>query len=144
MAVFGDAIDLAAVRVHRGKYLFFQPDHVAMAPDGDIYFPAPVYRPDFAADVDGRSWLVHELVHVWQHQRGVNLILAAPFSRRYGYGALTASTRFDRLNIEQQAALVTDWYLLSQGRDPHHGAGAIADYRRVIPFAPDRASTAAP
>lgn len=136
--IFGEAIDYARVLVHRGKFIFFQPDNTAMTPNGQIYFPDPVYKPDFSLNVDDRAWLIHELVHVWQHQRGVNLILAAPFSRRYDYGRITGSTDFARLNIEQQASVVADYYYLTQGRRTLHGSGTLADYRRIIPFLPGR------
>lgn len=137
-SVFGDAIDLSTVVVHRDKYIFFQPDDTAMTPNGQIYFPEPVYRADFTGDVDARAWMVHELVHVWQHQQGVNVILAAPFARRYNYGQLNAQSLFGAYNIEQQASIVADYYYLTQGRRTIHGSGPIEQYRRIIPFPPAR------
>lgn len=135
-AIFGNEIVYRTVVVHRGKYVFLQPDDTAMTPNGEIYFSEPVYKADFATTVGDRAWLVHELTHVWQYQHGVNVILAAPFSRNYTYGKITARTRFADLNIEQQAALVADYYLIGQGQSPFHGSGTLADYRAVVPFWP--------
>lgn len=132
--VFGTEIDYRRVRVHRGKYIFFQPSDTAMTPNGEIYFPEPVYKADFATSVGDRSWLIHELTHVWQYQHGVNVRLAAPFSRNYNYGKITTKTRFSDLNIEQQASMVADYYLISQGYGPQNGSGTLTEYRAVIPF----------
>lgn len=134
--VFGNAINYALVKVHNGKYIFFQPNDTAMTPNGEIYFPQPVYKADYSTNVNDLSWIIHELTHVWQHQQGVNVIMAAPFSRNYEYGKLTTSTRFSKLNIEQQAAVVADYYLLTQHYHTQHGSGAIEDYKSVIPFRP--------
>ena len=134
--IFGTAINYAIVVVHRGKYIFFQPDDTAMTPNGQIYFPTPVYKDDFSTNPRDASWIIHELTHVWQYHQGVNLILAAPFSRNYHYGALTSTTNFSALNIEQQAAVVADYYLRTQHYATINGSGAIGDYRTVIPFRP--------
>ncbi len=135
-SVFGNAINYSRVWVHRGKYIFFQPDDTAMTPNGELYFPEPVYKADFTTNANDRSWLIHELTHVWQYQHGVNVILAAPFSRNYDYGKITATTNFAKLNIEQQAALVADYYLIQHGLAPYHGSGTLAEYRAVVPFKP--------
>ncbi len=135
-AVFGTAIDYRQVLVHRGKYIFFQPSDTAMTPNGEIYFPDGVYKPDFSSTVSDTSWLIHELTHVWQYQSGVNVRLAAPFSRNYTYGPIGPATRFAALNIEQQASAVADFYLLQHGYLPQKGSGTLAQYRALVPFHP--------
>lgn len=135
-AIFGSAIRYQEVRIHRGKYIFFQPSDTAMTPNGEIYFPEPVYKPDYSTNVADTSWLIHELTHVWQYQTGVNVRLRAPFSRNYDYGKLTPATRFSDLNIEQQAASVADYYLLEHGTGTQHGTGTLRDYQALIPFLP--------
>src|SRR3546814_8173487 len=37
-SVFGDAIDYDRVRIHNRNWFWLQPRHVAMAPDGHIWF----------------------------------------------------------------------------------------------------------
>lgn len=133
-AIFGSDIDYSRVYIHRGKWMPFQPHDTAMTPLGEIYFPQGVYKADFSTNVPDKAWLIHELTHVWQYQQGANLILAAPGSRNYDYGKITRATRFDRLNIEQQASVVADYYLIQQGHSPEHGSGTLSDYRAVIPF----------
>ena len=81
-SVFGDAIDYAPVRIRARKWAFFQPKRVVMAPRGHIHFhPAGTgYCDDFcAAHLDAQGLFIHEMVHVWQHQQGVNLILTCTF-----------------------------------------------------------------
>ena len=134
--VFGDAIRYDAVRVHGAKYVFFQPGNVAMTPNGAIYFPPATYKPDFATTLGDAGWLLHELTHVWQWQCGVWVKLRAPFSRNYHYGSPRARARYGRFNIEQQAAMVEDYFRLTHGAKPVHGAGPVEDYRAVIPFLP--------
>lgn len=52
-------------------------DDRAHAPDGNIYYPpdARDYGVDnFAtADLNARATFIHEMAHVWQHQKGVRV-----------------------------------------------------------------------
>ena len=132
--IFGSAITFERVLVHRGKYIFFQPSHKAMTPNGEIYFPEAVYKPDFSQNVPDMSWMIHELTHVWQYQTGVDVRLAAPFSTNYEYGKLDATVKFSEFNIEQQAAIVTDYFLKTNGYTAQYGTGSLDDYKAVIPF----------
>ncbi|MCL2848964.1 MAG: hypothetical protein FWE61_02815, partial [Micrococcales bacterium] len=72
--VFGDAIDYSVVLVHNHGYPLlggFQPDDVAVTPNGEMYFPAPSHLADFSAGSAANArWFVHEMVHVWQYQLG--------------------------------------------------------------------------
>ena len=83
--IFGAAIRYGNVRVHGGYYVFFQPREVAMTPNGQVYFPPHRYREDFSTTVGDAGWLLHELTHCWQWQRGRWVKLLAPFSRNYLY-----------------------------------------------------------
>jgi hypothetical protein len=117
--VFGDAIDYPRVRIVRRKWAFFQPRHVVMAPRGSIHFhPAgSLYRDDFAsARLGDQGLFIHEMTHVWQHQKGVCLPLA-----RYG--------------IEQQAEIVRHAFLLRAGAIVP-GAPPAEQYESVLPFRP--------
>src|SRR3712207_6076005 len=86
--VFGNAIDPSLIRFHRAKWWIFQPPSIVMAPDGHIWFhPAnPSWREDFStAPLHLRALIVHELTHVWQHQRGIYLPLRRHPFCRYSY-----------------------------------------------------------
>jgi len=100
-----------------------------------ICWPSRALSPDLSAgDLPTRSTLVHELVHVWQAQAGVNLLLAklkagdAPTAYAY---APTADCVWDRLNIEQQAMVVEHRYRLEEGDAVPAGRDF---YDRVCPF----------
>ena len=135
--VFGDAIDYAAARVANRKWAFFQPREVAMAPRGCIHFNprGTAYRDDFGCEgVAMQAFFLHELTHVWQHQRGVNLLVRRHPFCRYSY-ALHPGRPFHRYGIEQQAEIVRHAFLLRQGvRVP--GAPPAETYAGLIPFGP--------
>jgi hypothetical protein len=120
--VFGDAVDCAATRVIHGKAFLWQPDHVAMAPDGRMYFPGRLHREDFSCEPSEpvRAMFVHELAHVMQHQQGVDVracglriflrggYLARNVARTY---ASDPAAAYASLNIEQQATRWEQRYL---------------------------------
>lgn len=91
-----------------------------------------------------QAMLIHELVHVWQAQQGVNLLLAklragdSHASYRY---PLDPGCGWEALNIEQQAMAVEHRFLLSRGgRVPADGAF----YDRLCPFDPVSDSSIGP
>ncbi len=80
------------------------------------------------------SHLVHELAHVWQYERiGARYMpraIQAQQSREgYNYGGVTALqelenqnlTNFHSLNMEQQAEVFTDFYLIQKNKRPQYG-----------------------
>src|SRR3546814_2059345 len=72
-SVFGDAIDYDRVRIHNRKWFWLQPRHVAMAPDGHIWFHplGRLFREDFCrASLDMQGLFIHEMTHVAQSQLG--------------------------------------------------------------------------
>ena len=134
-SVFGSSIDPAAVTIRNAKFWMFHPWWVTMAPDGHIWCHPNGFNwcADYAAETLGlRAHFVHEMVHVWQRQQGINLILRRPPMARYGY-RLTPGKAFGRYGIEQQACIVADAYLLREGRAVP-GKPPLSDYAGVIPF----------
>jgi len=120
--VFGAALDPAPIRIHRAKWFPFQPRNVAMAPDGHIWFhpDSGLWRADFAdAPQLLQAFLVHELTHVWQHQKGVCLLLRRHPFCRYAY-QIEPGRPFRRYGIEQQAMIVEDAFAARYAgrRDP--------------------------
>lgn len=140
--MFGGAIDYGRVAIVRRKWAFFQPRHVVMAPRGSIHFhPAgTLYRDDFAAaSLADQGLFIHEMTHVWQHQRGIFLPLARHPLCRYRY-TLVPGRPFGCYGIEQQAEIVRHAFLLRRGVSlPGKPDGAT--YERLLPFHGDCVST---
>lgn len=134
-SVFGDAIDYAAVRLARRKWAFFQPRDRVMAPSGCIHFhpQSDAWRDDFAtAHLTLQGLFIHEMVHIWQHQRGIFLPLARHPFCRYAY-ALKPGQPFHRYGIEQQGEIVRHAFLLRHGATVA-GAPSLEQYRTLLPF----------
>lgn len=136
--MFGDTVNLGLTRIHRGKYAFWQPDDTAMSPDGQVYFPAPIYQDDFSVNAGDMSFLIHELTHVWQVQSGIWLKFRRLLQGGlYDYGRIGQARDIGTYTLEQQASIVADWYRVRHRLSPQHGSGTSADYgavvRRAIP-----------
>jgi len=131
--VFGDALDLERVRIHARPWLPLQFRGAALAPDGHVWFHAADHRDDFSCEpLAKQAWLVHELVHCWQHQQGMALVLRGIFERRYGY-VLEPEKPFSRYGIEQQAEIAAHAFLLRRGACLR-GAAPLAAYDAVLAF----------
>lgn len=134
--VFGDAVDSEPVLLHREKWWAFQPRRVTMAPDGHMWFHPreSSWHPDFSqASLSDQGHFVHEMVHVWQHQCGIDLRFARPPFARYRYLPLVPGRPFGRYGIEQQAEIVRHAFLLGRGaRLPD--CPPLEVYAALIPF----------
>ena len=130
-AGYGDQIkDYDSVRIYSRKWMPFQGAEVAMAPDGNIYWPAAKDCADLTACIvtskagykySTHRTFIHEMGHVMQHQQGINVALhALPLHIARGislglYDPYMDRSQFDRtpspsgLNVEAQA----DWYMHS-------------------------------
>lgn len=120
--VFKDSLNYKRVKVHKGKYIFFQPENVLMTPNGEIYAPAKTYQADFSqAGLNWQELFIHEMTHVWQYQTGV---LSPRFSgifefikngfdyqKAYSYVLASGKDLID-YGMEQQAAIVADYFLV--------------------------------
>lgn len=141
--VFGDALDLAPVRLHAHPFGAFA---VTIGPR--ILFPGEPPRDFAAAPLEAQGWLVHELVHAWQFQTAPLRTLAswAKVALSGGYGPGLPGYRYPwppppwrRLNLEQQASLVQDAFL-DRGRRPRFGVPETAKgvnparYAGLTPF----------
>ena len=134
-SVFGDAIDYAPVRIVQRKWAFFQPRETVMAPTGSIHFypQGTRYREDFASSsLDDQGLFIHEMVHVWQHQKGIMLpIRRHPFCR-YDY-AIRPGLPLHGYGIEQQAEIVRHAFIMRRGALVI-GAPELARYEEILPF----------
>ena len=124
--VFKDSIDYSRVKVHRGGWWgLFGFQNTAVTPNGEMYFPdhLDLYSDDFSAGVLHRykALFFHEMAHVWQYQLGYPVkregakISWSDDSYRYEVGGGTILSQF---NMEQQAEIISDYYIICVLREP--------------------------
>lgn len=118
--LYGSGIRYYEVWVHRGSYLPFnaQDFNTAMSPNGELYFMEGTYEDDYSMSnrtmplVDGAHLFMHEMMHVWQHQRGMMVRMRGAFSWAVDYSySLDKSSLMD-YGLEHQACIVSDYWLL--------------------------------
>ena len=132
---FGEALDLDGIRLMGTPWPFdraFVPGRW-LGRDW-ILWPGRSLPEDFAvAPVALQAVLIHEMVHVWQAQRGVNLLVgklrAGDGPKAYGYPAVRCG--WDALNLEQQAVAVEDRFRARRGLRTHSEA---AHYAKTCPM----------
>ena len=117
--VYKFALDYSLVKIHDGKYAFFQPSQSGMTPNGEIYVDG-VYMSDYSKGVPAiQGFFIHEMAHVYQHQLKIlNPIFAAisesfmhgfDYAKAYHY-TLDANKDLLDYEIEQQAAIIEDYF----------------------------------
>ncbi|MFC4953690.1 type IV secretion protein Rhs [Acinetobacter puyangensis] len=110
-SVFGQQLKLDDIQIIAHRLVL---QHYAISPNGNIYFNQKDWKDDFAQEsIALQSWLIHELVHVWQLQQGIAVVKKALFDRRYQY-VIRAGKSFLHYGIEQQAQMVQDYFLKSR------------------------------
>ncbi len=114
-SVFGPDFDVCKVRLKTAWWVL---KNYAVSPNGNIYFHAKDWVEDFSKQsLAKRSWLIHELTHVWQLQQGLKVVRGAVINRRYDY-SLRQGKPFFSYGIEQQARMVQDYFVRrEQGKD---------------------------
>ena len=117
--VFGDHIDYAKVNIINAKYLFFQPKSIIIAPNGNIYWPDEpgnlVKSGTLIAGV-----FIHEMTHVMQYQKGMNVLLKGFFLQAAKFLSLRfynpykfdydSNRAFSSYNMEQQGDYAREIY----------------------------------
>lgn len=132
--VFGPALRLDAIR------FFASPFPRAFVPGcwfGRDWIVWPrMHLPDdmTTAPVRMQAVFVHELVHVWQAQQGINLLIAklkaGDGREAYAY-PVSEACRWEALNIEQQASAVEHAFRLSRGET---APARETFYRSLLPL----------
>jgi len=118
LPIFANAIDFASVRIHpHGYWLFFgfQDKDTAVTPNGELYMPGALFKPDYSKqDLGWQRLFVHEMVHVWQYQLGYSIkSVRAPRPRMsYAY-TLAANKKLCDYNMEAQGNIIADYFLLA-------------------------------
>ncbi|RYY39487.1 MAG: vgr related protein [Sphingomonadales bacterium] len=136
-SVFGNAVDCGLACVANAKWAFFQPRNTTMAPRGTIHFhpKSGIYADDFStAPIGVQGLFIHEMTHIWQHQKGIPLLLKRHPFCRYDY-AIRPGQKFEKYGLEQQAELVRHAFLLRH-RILIEGAPPLAQYESILPFKP--------
>ncbi|WP_420478576.1 hypothetical protein [Brevundimonas sp. FT23028] len=135
---FGKALDYRGIRFLRSPWPFdraFVPGRW-FGRDWIVWPAATLPRDLSTAPLRLQSTFIHELTHVWQAQRGVNLLTgklrAGDGPAAYAY-PVAPDCQWERLNIEQQAMVVEHRFRLSRGLDV---PGDKAFYDRVCPITP--------
>jgi hypothetical protein len=101
---------------------------------------------DYSAEHAGRaSVFVHEMVHVWQSGHGRHNVLRGlylwikydhilgDYDNSYNYD-LDSSSSFNYFNMEQQAQIIQDYYLVSKGFSPEKNDGTRKSLGDYLPF----------
>jgi hypothetical protein len=106
----------------------------------EIAYMAPVrYRQDYSnpsVDEETRAIFIHEMTHVWQFYHDYHKIAQAvwqyvsnfgDYSKSYIYD-VSASKDFDDYNMEQQAAIVQDWWRLTHNLPTKYANPPVASF----------------
>ena len=117
----------------------------SITPSGAAYFSKFIYKSDFSCAGPEYQWIfVHEMTHVWQWGHGIYPVFQAigafienlgRYDKAYAYDLVQAK-RFRDFNLEQQAAIVADYWAAQDGRirpkyNQEMGA-AVSDYSVLI------------
>lgn len=128
-SVFGEVLYLDAIRIDTKAHISCQKHGIAYV----SYFTINAWgglRPEI---------LVHELVHVWQYQKlggaYIPMALRAQQSKEgYNYGGLeelkaskARNGKITAFNLEQQAEIIADYFLIREGFRPNWGQATKAD-----------------
>lgn len=115
-SVFLSTINYSKVWIHRESYLPFnlQDKNTAMTPNGEIYF-RDHYCDDFSLTTDSLQHLfIHEMGHVWQREKGMNIILRGLVSWMVNYRYTLDGRLLSEYSMEQQAQIIADNFVLQR------------------------------
>jgi len=114
--LFRNSIEYNKVWIHHGSYLPFdiQSNNTAMTPNGEMWFEKDVYRDDFSqTTIDYQYLFMHEMMHVWQYQHGMNVRMRGLVSWVVDYKYDFDKSSLSFYPMEQQASIVADYWLLT-------------------------------
>ncbi|CRG52294.1 type IV secretion protein Rhs [Yersinia wautersii] len=112
--VFWSTISYEKVWIHHDSFLPFglQNKQTAMAPDGEIYF-REYYRDDYSLNVPFHQHMfIHEMAHVWQREKGMNVIGRGLVSWAVSYRYVLDGRLLSEYPMEQQAQIIADHFSL--------------------------------
>ena len=126
-SVFGDAISYELVRLDQSSYIGPRQMNIIYVSFHTINSWGKM--PDHI--------LIHEMVHVWQYEqlgaKYIPMALAAQTSQmRYNYGGveqlqINMDKGLNAFNLEQQADIIMDYYIIKNDYKPRWGRGNKGD-----------------
>lgn len=140
-SLYGFSIHYNRVWIHLESYLplNLQQTDIGMTPNGEMWFRQDKYEDDFSMPKKGKEdqlhLFMHEMMHVWQHQRGmwVRTRGLVSFLADYSY-SLDKPNLLD-YGLEQQASIVSDYWLLKNyGFSKNSGLIDYKDYNPSEPY----------
>lgn len=148
-SVFGDAIDYRRVKIFNRHNFGIPVDQGAMlmAPNGNIYVTDSfAYKRDFSKERGFQQQsFIHEMTHVWQHQKGMNVRLAAiaayvghDFNYSSAYKIDDEDERdIGQLNLEQQAEAVEKYFIARETLEKNNCTEAAIVFSSSLPRCAD-------
>jgi len=115
-AVFKTTVQYHTVWIHHKSYLPFnlQNKNTAMTPNGEMYF-RDNYHDDFSTAMPTFQHLfIHEMSHVWQRAKGMNVIARGLFSGLVSYRYQLNGRLLSEYPMEQQAQIIADFFTLQK------------------------------
>lgn len=118
---FGQRINYKSVKIFDRPFLsIFGHNYNAVTPNGNIYMSDPAERrTNFVSQYDGYGQRIymHEMTHVAQHQKGMNVpkmalreLVRHAFDYRASYHySLASNVVYGEMNLEQQAEMMEDY-----------------------------------
>lgn len=129
--VFADAVDYDAVRVHHRNFVVWQGARYIITPNGHLYLGRDLRAlTDFSrTNLAMQALFIHEMTHVWQHQRGVRVLWRGAWEQalhflgfnQYRY-RLQAGKAFGAYKLEQQGDILRDYFLARMGQPTPYAA----------------------
>jgi hypothetical protein len=126
--IFRDGINYAKIRVINNSFPL-QPANVYMTPRGHVYAPGRLWKDDFSKASAGlRAVFVHEVMHIWQHANGMDLIQQGvvevlkhngAYEKAYPYELERGRDLVD-YGMEQQASIVEDYFTITIDKQLPH------------------------
>lgn len=137
-SIYKNTLNYEVIKIYFGSFfpLDAQNEDTFVTPNGSIYIMPKHYKDDYSIEsVSYRKLFIHELAHVWQHQRKTNVLLNAGALQAcsiltalsydpYIYNIWETATvaqyvkyksstkRFLDCNLESQAEIFADYWVL--------------------------------
>ena len=106
--IFGDQVDTSIIWVHLSP-LAYTDVAGAVASSTEVFFYGHNRSSDFSREETGKlSTFIHEMVHIWQFQTQRRHTVVVNDLYKY---TIEPNARYEQFNIEQQAAMMEDYFL---------------------------------
>lgn len=145
-SIYKNSIKYTTVKIFEGSFfpLNSQNEDTFVTPNGSLYIMPKHYRDDYSLeDISYRKIFLHELGHVWQHQRKISVLAnagalqACSALSKFSYDPYiydiwetptlaqyikykNTTKRFLDYNLESQAEIFADYWVLKTYRKPDY------------------------